>query len=76
MTHKRKGTAVVLRDNEHINQALRRFKQKIDDTNKINDIRQHEFYEKPTTMRKRKKSSATSRWLKTVSEQLLPKKLF
>lgn len=76
MEHKRKGTAIIIRDNENINQSLRRFKNKIEDSNKLNDVRQHEFYEKPTTERKRKKASAKSRWKKTLANQALPKKLF
>lgn len=76
MEHKRKGTAIIIRDNENINQSLRRFKNKIEDSNKLNDVRQHEFYEKPTTERKRKKASAKSRWKKTLASQALPKKVF
>jgi ribosomal protein S21 len=34
------------------------------------------FYEKPTTERKRKKGAARARWLKKVSDQQLPKKLY
>ena len=31
MNHKSKGTGVTVRDNENINQALRRFKRKVED---------------------------------------------
>jgi ribosomal protein S21 len=34
------------------------------------------FFEKPTTVRKRKKGAAQARWRKKVADQQLPKKLF
>jgi ribosomal protein S21 len=39
-------------------------------------LREKEFYDKPTTKRKKKKSTARARWLKKLNEQALPKKLF
>lgn len=59
-----------------INVALRKFKQKVDDSRKLEDVKERMFYEKPTTKRKRAKGAARARWLKKVSEQQLPKKLF
>jgi small subunit ribosomal protein S21 len=59
-----------------INVALRKFKQKVDDSGKIEDVKERMFYEKPTTKRKRAKGAARARWLKKVSDQQLPKKLF
>lgn len=73
---KPRGRAVVIRENENINQALRRFKRKVEDSNVLDDVRKHEFYEKPTTERKRKKSAAKARWAKKLREQILPPKLF
>lgn len=70
------GRSVVLKENENINQALRRFKRKVEDSGTLEDLRKKEFYEKPTTARKRAKGAAKSRWQKKLREQQLPKKLF
>jgi len=56
--------------------ALRKFKQRVDDSNKLEEIRARMFYEKPTTERKRKKGAAQARWRKKLRDQSLPKKLF
>ena len=71
-----KGSSVYVRDNENINQALRRFKKKVEAAGTLEDIRKKEFYEKPTTERKRKKGAAKARWKKKLREQQLPPKLF
>jgi len=71
-----KGSTVHVRDNENINQALRRFKKKVEAAGTLEDIRKKEFYEKPTTERKRKKGAAKARWRKKLREQQLPPKLF
>ena len=71
-----KGSSIYVRDNENINQALRRFKKKIEAAGPLEDIRKKEFYEKPTTERKRKKGAAKARWKKKLREQQLPPKLF
>lgn len=70
------GRTVIFKENENINQALRRFKKKVDDSGILDDVRKHEFYEKPTTERKRKKSAAKARWRKKLRENQLPKKMF
>lgn len=55
------GTTVVVKEGEDFNRALRRFKNKVEDSGKLKDIQKKEFYEKPTTERKRKKSAAKAR---------------
>jgi small subunit ribosomal protein S21 len=77
MTYKKsKGTGVTVKDGENINQALRRFKRKIEDSKLLDDLRKKEFYEKPTTERKRKKGAAKARWKKKLESQQLPKKMY
>jgi small subunit ribosomal protein S21 len=76
MNHKSKGTGITVRDNENINQALRRFKKKIEDSGLLDDLRKKEFYEKPTTARKRAKGAAKSRWRKKLEKESLPKKMY
>lgn len=74
MNHKTKGVSITLRENENINQALRRFKRKVEDSKILDDLRKKEFYEKPTTQRKRAKGAARARWLKKLEKEQLPKK--
>jgi small subunit ribosomal protein S21 len=71
-----KGNTVTLKENENITQALRRFKKKVEESGVLDALRKKEFYEKPTTKRKRKKGAAKARWRKQLSSQSLPPKLF
>jgi small subunit ribosomal protein S21 len=61
-----KGLRVEVR-NDDVNGALRRFKKKVDESGLLQDLRDREFYEKPTTARKKAKAAARSRWLKKLS---------
>lgn len=70
------GTAIILKDGEDINRALRRFKNKIEDLGLLKVLQSKEFYEKPTTERKRKKSAAKARWRKQLEKDALPKKMY
>lgn len=69
-----KGSTIVLKEYENINQALRRFKKKIEESGLMDTLRKKEFYEKPTTTRKRKKGAAKARWAKKLRDQQLPPK--
>ncbi len=71
-----KGNRVYVKENENINQALRRFKKKIESSGVLEDLRKKEFYEKPTSVRKRKKGAAKARWRKQLKNQQLPQKLY
>jgi len=73
---KNKGTGITVKDYENINQALRRFKRKIEEAGTLDTLRSKEFYEKPTTERKRKKGAAKARWKKKLRDQQLPPKLY
>ena len=74
--NKRKGIGVTVKDNENINQALKRFKRKVSDSGKLEDLRKKEFYEKPTAKRKREKGAARARWLKKLEKLELESKTF
>jgi small subunit ribosomal protein S21 len=74
--NKLKGRSVIVKEYENINQVLRRFKKKIDDSDILEDIRNKEHYVKPTTMRKKAKSAAKARWRKKLREEQLPPKLY
>lgn len=56
--------------------ALRKFKKKVTESGLLQDLREREFYEKPTTARKKAKSAAKRRWQKKVQSETLPKKLY
>jgi small subunit ribosomal protein S21 len=73
--NKVRGTKVIVGDLP-LNVALRKFKQKVDDSGLLEDVKARMFYEKPTTKRKRAKGAAQSRWRKKVADQQLPKKLY
>ena len=74
--NKIKGSTVTLKEHENINQALRRFKKKVEESGLLDTLRSKEFYEKPTTERKRKKGAAKARWRKKLREGQLPKKMY
>jgi small subunit ribosomal protein S21 len=59
-----------------INTALKKFKQRVDDSGILEELRSRMYFEKPTTERKRKKGAARARWLKKLKNQELPKKLY
>jgi small subunit ribosomal protein S21 len=69
-------TKVIIKENENINVSLRRFKKKVEESGTLETLRAKEFYEKPTTERKRKKGAAKSRWNKKLRDQQLPKKMY
>jgi small subunit ribosomal protein S21 len=67
--------SVVVRDG-NVEKALRKFKKKIQESGLLEELRERQTYEKPTTERKRKKSVARNRWRKQLRSQQLPKKLY
>ena len=69
-----KGCTVVVKEGEYVEKALRRFKKKVQDSGLLQDLRSREFYEKPTSERKRKKAAAKNRWQKELAKQKLPTK--
>jgi len=74
--HKPRGTGITVREGENVNQMLRRFKRKVEDAGTLDTLRQKEFYEKPTTERKRKKGAAVARWKKKLQKDSLPQKMY
>ena len=69
------GRSVLVQDN-NVERALRKLKKKIQVSGILNDLRDREFYTKPTTARKLKRSAAKNRWRRQLAEQALPKKQF
>jgi small subunit ribosomal protein S21 len=61
------GLSVEVRNND-INKALRRFKKMIQEDGLLQRVREKEYYEKPTSIRKRAKAAARSRHLKSLKK--------
>jgi small subunit ribosomal protein S21 len=62
--------AVRIRDNEHFDAALRRFKRACEKAGILTELRRREYYEKPTQERKRKKAAAVKRQIKRTSREV------
>lgn len=58
---------VRVKENEPFEVALRRFKRGCEKAGILAEVRRREFYEKPTTERKRKAAAAVKRHMKKVS---------
>ena len=52
---------VQLKENEYFDSAMRRFKRACEKAGIIPEVRKREFYEKPTSVLKRKKAAAVKR---------------
>ena len=61
---------------DNVERALRKFKKKVMESGLLQDLRDKEFYEKPTTSRKKARAAAKNRWRKKLAAQQLPKKLY
>jgi len=69
------GLKVIVGEGQ-FDRALRKFKKKVQEYGLLQELREKQFYEKPTTRRKKAKSQARKRWLKKLADQSLPKKLY
>ena len=67
---------IRLKENEPFEVAMRRFKRTIEKTGMLTELRAREFYEKPTSERKRKLAAAVKRHHKRLRSQMLPKKMY
>ena len=66
---------VRVRENESFESAFRRFRRIVEKSGVLTELRDREFYEKPTQKRKRKHAAAVKRNLKRIrAEQLPPKR--
>ncbi|PID49739.1 MAG: 30S ribosomal protein S21 [Proteobacteria bacterium] len=62
--------SVKVRDTEPFEVAVRRFKRTCEKAGIVAEVRAREFYEKPTSIRKRKRAAAVKRNLKRISRDL------
>lgn len=60
---------VRVKENEHFEVALRRFKRTCEKAGILTEVRRREFYEKPTEIRKRQAAAAVKRQAKRVSRE-------
>lgn len=60
---------VKLKENEPFDVALRRFKRSCEKAGTLAEVRRREFYEKPTSIRKRKAAAAVKRHLKKLQRE-------
>lgn len=62
---------VRVRENEPFEVAIRRFKRSCEKAGILAEVHRREYYEKPTTVRKRKAAAAVKRHLKRVNRTTL-----
>ncbi|UEP35576.1 30S ribosomal protein S21 [Burkholderia ambifaria] len=67
-------TTIVLKPNEPVDVALRRFRRGIEKTGLIRELRSRTGYEKPTTQRKCEKASAVATQRLRAKRMLPPRK--
>ncbi len=60
---------VRIKENEPFDIALRRFKRACEKAGLLAEVRRREFYEKPTSVRKRQAAAAVKRHAKKVSRE-------
>ncbi len=60
---------VKVKENEPFDIALRRFKRSCEKAGVLAEVRKREFYEKPTSIRKRKAAAAVKRYAKKVQRE-------
>ena len=60
-------TKIVVKDNEPLEKALKRFKKKVEAAGILKDVRKKEHYEKPSVRRKEKRLAAEKRRRRSVA---------
>jgi small subunit ribosomal protein S21 len=61
--------SIRVKENEPFDVAIRRFRRACEKAGVLTEVRRREFYEKPTTVRKRKAAAAVKRHMKRVSRE-------
>lgn len=69
------GSKVIVQ-HDNYEKALRTFKKKILESGKLIELKEKEFYEKPTTKRRREKNQQIRRAQKRRESEALPQKLY
>jgi small subunit ribosomal protein S21 len=61
--------SIKIKESEPFDVALRRFKRSCEKAGVLAEVRRREFFEKPTSVRKRKAAAAVKRHQKKVSRE-------
>ena len=61
--------SIRVKENEPFDVALRRFKRACEKAGVLTEVRRREYYEKPTSIRKRKAAAAVKRHLKKLQRE-------
>ena len=69
------GSKVIVQ-HDNYEKALRTFKKKILESGKLIELKEKEFFEKPTTKRRREKNQQVRRAQKRREAEALPKKMY
>ena len=64
----KRGLSVEVRNND-VNFALRKFKKKVAEDGILQELRQREFFEKPSIKRAKAKKAGRARWLKKIAKE-------
>ncbi len=57
---------ITLKEGENIESALRRFRKAVDNSGMKADLRKHEYFEKPSVKKRRKRAAAGKRAAKAA----------
>jgi small subunit ribosomal protein S21 len=68
--------SVRVKEHEPFEVALRRFRRSCEKAGVFAEVRRREFYEKPTSVRKRKAAAARKRELKKLSRSVRPTRAY
>lgn len=63
-----RGSKVEVKNND-FGRALRKFKKKLQDDGIFQELKERQYYEKPSIKKKRAKAAARARWLKKISRE-------
>ena len=69
-------TGVIIRESDNINQSLRKFKKKVEDSGLLKEVRERQQYVKPSIKRKLAKNAAKKRWQKKLRMESLPERQY
>jgi small subunit ribosomal protein S21 len=61
--------SIRVKENEPFDVAIRRFRRACEKAGVLTEVRRREFYEKPTSIRKRKRAAAVKRHMKRLARQ-------
>ena len=65
------GLQVFVREGEDISKALRKLKKKMERANVLMELRERQFYQKPSEKRRKAKKAGIARWKKKQREDAL-----